>query len=96
MYLQEAKYSITDLCAFPCSMPGGKTLLFLILSGLTSASCDVDLRSILDRAAYQLAIQSGTTLNQQRLKQGVCIARNDEGANNECAQQRQGKHHAVR
>ena len=65
--------------------------LLLLISILTLAKCDVDLKDILIRAAYRLAGDSGTTINRAKLANGFCFTASDGGSKSGCSKQPAGK-----
>ena len=58
--------------------------IIVLLYGLAVATCEVDLRGMLDRAAHRMARNTGATLNHYRLDQGICVE--DLGPESECWQ----------
>ena len=68
-----------------------KAALLVLLSALTIATCDIDLKDILIRAAYKLAGDAGTTVNKDKLSNGFCFTQRDGGAWSGCSKQPAGK-----
>ena len=72
-------------------MKGATREIIVLLCCIAVASCDVDLRAILDRAAHKLASQLGTTLNHYKLNNGICVSQQDGGDQSGCISQPEGE-----
>lgn len=70
-------------------------LLLILLHGLTGLALgDMNMRTILGRAAHKLADNLYTTINHYRLAEGLCFSHSDVSSNGECQSQPEGKHTA--
>ena len=67
------------------------TVIFVLMSVLTAVNGVVDLRDILTKAAYKMAEDAGTTINQAKLNKGLCFSTTDGGPKSGCKLQPEGK-----